>query len=519
MTLPADSDDASIGAAVAHLQAGRTDLAAGICRDILTSNPRHTAALHLLGVLHFKMRQWAEAADFLNDATMVEPDNGEIHFVLGAALAALDDLPGAAGAYARVTHLTPDNAEAHSRLGLTLHGLERVEEAEASFSRALEINPHTTAALSGMAAIYHDRDQLDAAEDCLRRALAINPSQPQASYNLGNVLLTARRPRQAREAFASAVANAPDFAEAHVQMAVTRLLEGDYVAGWSDYEWRWKIPEFRDPIAAAGKPAWNGEKTEGALFLQCEQGAGDTLQFIRFAPMVADRCRRVVVRARSELMGLVGSVRGVDDVIETFAAPGDVIAQAPLMSLPRLFATEPKDIPSEFPYVHADPVLVRQWRQRLAPYPGKKIGLSWRGNPKHVEDRRRSCPLEALLPLLAVPGVSAFSLQPDAPAADQAALGGMIDLTDHLGDFGHTAALIKNLDLVISVDTSVVHLAGALDKPVWVLLSTANDWRWGMEGSTSIWYPSATLFRQSHLGDWAGLAADVSSALARWAGS
>jgi hypothetical protein len=375
----------------------------------------------------------------------------------------------------------PEEPEFHNNLGLALAAADRTDEAIAQHRDALDRKPDLTSAWN----------------------------------NLGLALQAANRVPEAIAAFRQALALAPDFAQAHWNVALALLLTGQYEEGWREYEWRHRAQTF-GAVSASTAPRWNGEALQGrTLLLWAEQGLGDALQFVRFAAPLADRGARVIVRAPESLCELLASAPGVDGVVRE----GDPLPahdlQLPLLSVAGVLGIAANTIPSAVPYLCATAADIAALAPALIVPPGTlRVGLSWAGNAKHVNDRRRSCPLSALAPLLDLPGVAWYSLQkgdgedqiPQVPAA------ACIRLLDARNDFARKAALIHGLDLVVSVDTSNAHLAGALGKPVFILLPAAPDWRWGLDRADCPWYPTARLFRQRAAGDWAGVVSDVRAA-------
>lgn len=307
--------------------------------------------------------------------------------------------------------------------------------------------------------------------------------------------------------FRKALEEKPDFAEARWNMGLTCLLSGNFIEGWEGYEWRWEKPDYKKFKRDFPKFIWQGEELKGQrILLHAEQGYGDTLQFIRYVPLVDARNARVIVECPRDLTKLLGNIDGVSRVVARNDPLPEFDLHCPLMSLPKVFGTTLDSIPSKIPYLNADPDLIRTWKGRISSNIMKfKVGLAWSGNPEHQNDRNRSCALEILSPLAQVKNVQFFSLQKGRGSEEvkSPVQGlGMIDLTDQIQDFSDTAALIENLDLVVSVDTVVAHLAGALGKRVWTLLPYSPDWRWLLEREDSPWYPTMHLYRQPKPGDW-----------------
>jgi hypothetical protein len=318
---------------------------------------------------------------------------------------------------------------------------------------------------------------------------------------------------EAEASFRRAIELRTDFADAHNDLAMCLLLRGDFSQGWQEYEWRWKLPEIRRIDPKIPGPAWDGSPLDGeSIFLHAEQGFGDTIQFARYIPMVAQRGARVILACQPEVAPLIRQIEGIERIILPGEPRPACDTHLPLLSLPRIFETRLDTIPAKVPYIHADPERAEHWKSRLAEHAGSlKVGLCWSGRAMHSRDIFRSIPPEQLAPLASVEGVRFFSLQKGAATAPPIPL---IDPTPELHDFSDTAALINNLDLVITVDTAVAHVAGAMGKPVWLLLSFCPDWRWLLERPDSPWYPTARVFRQASAGDWRAVMLDVANALA-----
>ena len=382
----------------------------------------------------------------------------------------------------RAVALVPEEPEFHNNLGLTLAAADRTDEAIAQY----------------------------------RQALAQKPDLATAWNNLGLALQAANELPEATAAFRAALRVAPDFAQAHWNLSLSLLVTGQYAEGWREYEWRHRAQTF-GTAAVSTAPRWQGEDLTGrTILLSAEQGLGDALQFARFAATLGGRGARVIIRAPDALEGILASAPGAAAVLRAADPLPAHDFQLPLLSVAGVLGTDEHTIPATVPYLAATRADVAALAPAIAAVPGKlRVGLSWAGNAQHVNDRRRSCPLAALAPLLELPDIAWFSLQKD-DGEDQIAhvpSAARIRLLDVRNDFAHKAALIDSLDLVISVDTSSAHLAGALGKPVWILLPAAPDWRWGLSRPDSPWYPTARLFRQPAVGDWASVVAEARTAL------
>ncbi len=354
------------------------------------------------------------------------------------------------------------------------------------------------------------------AENCYHEALRLNPRYAEAHNNLASALQALGRHEEALAGYDLALLYQPDSASAHWNRSLAWLQQGDYQRGWPEYEWRWR----RDRVVRRRLPGapWDGAPLDGrTLLIYPEQGLGDQIQFVRYAPLARQQGGRVVVECPPALLGLFATCPGIDQLVAegTPLPPFDV--HVPVMSLPHRLGTTLETIPAAVPYLSADPARVASWAEVLAGIPGYRVGIAWQGNPRHAWDRHRSIPLARFAPLAQVPGVRLVSLQ-KGPGVEQ--LRGLAErlpvavLPDGPeGTFLDTAAVVSQLDLVVTADTALAHLAGALGVPVWVALSAHSDWRWLRDREDTPWYPSMRLFRQATLGDWPGVFACMAAEL------
>jgi predicted O-linked N-acetylglucosamine transferase (SPINDLY family)/ADP-heptose:LPS heptosyltransferase len=501
--------------AMALRQGNRAGEAETLARRILASEPDNRATLNLLGVLRNEAGDPKEATDLFARLVELSPD-AEAHYNLAVVLGTLERYDEAIVQYRHAIARKPDHARAHSNLGSALRLRGRLDEAEAACRRALEIDPDAASAHINLGTVFTSRERLDEAVQSFRRATELNPKLPEAFLNLGLALHNQGRLEDALAQYRRAIGVRPDYADAHMGEAFALLTLGrDFPAALEKLEWRWRLADRKSRGFA--EPLWRGEPLEGkTILLHAEQGFGDSLMLLRYAPMVAARGGRVVIELPRALMRLARTIAGGPFPVVAEGAPlPDFDLHCPFMSLPRAFATTPDTIPGRVPYLSAAPEDVLRWKERLGEAPGLKVGIAWAGNPQHRNDERRSVALERFAALLDVPGVRWFSLQVGARAGDLAALppGRVNDLSPQLTDFAQTAAALANLDLVITADTAPAHLAGALGKPVWVLLPFSPDWRWFAKRADSPWYPSARLFRQNAPGDWESVIETVRGAL------
>ena len=399
-----------------------------------------------------------------------------------------------------------------------LHQAGQLAEAAAAYRGILQRRPDHAAANSNLGTILQTQGALAEAANHYRAAISARPAYPEAWNNLGLALMDLGQPDEATAAFRNAVGQKPDFAHAHFGLGMARLLDGDLVEGWREYDWRLLTPEFVQ-TRPEGR-GWNGSTLGGQrILLAAEQGLGDTLQFVRYAPLVAARGGRVILFSQPPLAKLLRGVEGVEMVVDEIAKAPPHACWAPLMSLPLVFGTTLGTIPANVPYVRPDPQLAGLWSQRIGPRRGLRVGVAWRGDPNQRRDAARSASPAALAPLLQTPGIQVVSLQKDATHDELAALDvPVLDTGPRLASFADTAAVVANLDLVITVETAIAHLAGAMGARTWTLLPFAADWRWLRERADSPWYPSMRLFRQPAAGDWASVVAEARAALAALTG-
>ena len=482
-----------------------------IGKAIALSKSRPVAAFHNnIGLAYRGLGKLDEAAQHFQQAARLKRDYAEAHSNLAAVLQAQGKLDEAAAAYRRALNYAPGHPNAQYGLGVVLKELGQLDEAAAALQRVVQIAPNFPDAQNSLGAVLKEQGKHDQAVGHFRQAIALNPDFGNAHFNLAMVLREQGKPEDAAVAYRQALKLMPDDAQAHVDYAMTLLLGGDFAAGWKEYEWRWRT-QYQRPRPFA-QPLWDGGDIAGkTILLHSEQGLGDTLQFVRYAPMVAQRGARIVLEVQKSLASLMKNLDGVAEVI----AQGDALPpfdlHCPLMSLPLAFRTAGDTIPGDTPYLKADAERAAVWQAKLAALPGLKVGLVWAGAPRpglpaaDAIDRRRSLNLDQLASFAGLEGVSFISLQmgPPSEQAKKPPAGLVIhDWTGEIGDFADTAALVSGLDLVIGVDTSVIHLAGGLGKPVWMFNRFDTCWRWQLERKDSPWYPGLRQFRQPAPGIW-----------------
>jgi cytochrome c-type biogenesis protein CcmH/NrfG len=453
-TLPGgETVDQALARAQTAAQAKRLNEAAGICADALAVAPEHPPALALRGIIA---------------AMQNEPEQG-----IGLLQRAIKLRPGVASWYAHLSSLC--------------RATYRMDEALAAGQESIRLEPNNADNLVNLSLIFVDMDDRERAIACLLRALG----------------------------------QKHDHADGHLALAQNLLAMGDFTPGWLEYEWRNETEAGKNTMPKMTSAAWNGMVIpKGRILLVGDQGYGDTIQFARYIPRVAAMCEEVVLGCSAEMGPILQNIPGVKQFCHRWNDVPGHAAHCRLSSLPYLFQTKLETIPAQVPYLKAEPARMAYWRDRFAAQlpPGRRIGLAWSGRPTHPNDRRRSLPLARLRGIAAAGGEHAafVCLQKPIPAADHEVMPlfrGMTDLSEDLKDFGETAAVIENLDMVLTVDTSMGHLAGALAKPAWIMLPKAADWRWMLNRSDSPWYPTVRLFRQHFPGAWDDLLTEVSRAL------
>lgn len=532
---------------------GKPDAAAACYRQALEGRPEDAQTRMKLANVYLERGRREEAIVELAAAALFEPRLAEAHFRLGNVLHQSGRLEDAERAYARATgalpafpeaHFNrgvvclmlnrpaeavaayreavrhnPHYPEAHNNLGLTLYALGRIEASLAHYESAIAARPDYTDALCNLGVALNDLGRHQEAIGRYRQALAIEPNHPEAWTSLASALISTNCPAKAVEACRKVLETAPHDADARWNMGVAQLMLGNLAEGWEGYEWRFR--RANQHARDFARELWDGSRLDGRrILLHAEQGLGDSIQFIRYAPEARRRGGTVLVECHAPLVRLFRSVAGPSGLAPRGAPLAEFDCHAPLLSLPRILGTTVENIPRDVPYLHAEPELVRKWALIIRDAAGGaafKIGLVWAGNPGHRNDRNRSVPPDKLALLAGVPNSVFFSLQ-QGDAADARPRDGslrLVPLPEPLTDFAETAAVISNLDLVISADTSVAHLAGALGHPVWTLLPFAADWRWMIDREDSPWYPTMRLFRQSAPQDWDSVLARVRAELLR----
>ena len=495
----------ALQSALRHHQKGELQKAEAVYRQILRADKGNADALHLLGVIAYQSGRNTEAIELIGKAICVNQNVPIFHNNLGLAFHGQGKLEEAMACYSRALSLNPVFPEAYNNLGNVFQGQGKSEEAIACFNRALSLNPGYPEAHNNLGNMFKEQGKSEEAIACYSRALSLNPGYPESHNNLGAVFKEQGKLEEARACFNRAMSLKPDYPEARFNSGLLSLLQGDFEEGWRSYEYRRSFSDIKHLKCV--QPQWHGgDAGDKTILIWAEQGFGDMVQFIRYVSLVSERCGKVIVECQKELVSIIRRINLIDKVVERGDQIPDFDFHCPVMTLPLLLKTDIETIPAAIPYINIDPEKISDWRRRIGvDNGGFKVGLCWAGNPRHKYDRSRSLSLEKLSPLSELEGVVFYSLQKGKAVGQMKEaqdIMGLVDYTDHLNDFSDTAALIENLDLVISVDTAVVHLAGAMGKRVWTLLPYIPDWRWLLYRSDSPWYPSMRLFRQPEYGDW-----------------
>lgn len=533
---------------------GKSDAALKSYVQATLINPSYVDAYNAWGNLHQRMKRFEEALECYGHAIRIQPNHLDALNNRGVALKELGRFDEALASYDDVIRVSPFYAEAYSNRGITYQRLGRLAEAMADYDQAIQINPGFAQAYSNRGDALQELKRLDEALVNYEHAIRINPSFAEAYNNHGNTLRTLKRFDEALASYGHAVSIKADYPDAHSNKAVLlkelkRLVEardsfdqallidpdfvaanwnqslfliltGDYLRGWEQYEWRFKNEELKESYYKFPQLAWRGQEDISGkkLLIHGEQGFGDVIQFCRYLPYVKALGAHIIFEVTKPLVSFVSSLK-CEMIVIARGEPLPVFdAYCPVMSLPFVFKTTVETIPSQIPYLYSDQIKVANWQRRLGLKDRVRIGVVWSGSKSHANDMNRSLPLDKLLPLFSLP-VEWHSLQKEYQQSDLEALNQNPQILQHqndLNDFADTAALIQCMDLVISVDTSVVHVAGAIGKPVWILLPYNPDYRWLLEREDSPWYPSARLFRQESFYDWTEVIQSVKDDLQSW---
>jgi tetratricopeptide (TPR) repeat protein len=506
LTLRSDFADAWSGRGNALRALGRHEAALFSYNSALRLQPGNAALHNNRGIVLAQMGRPREALASYDTALAGKSDSAVAHYNRGNALLALEQFDEALASYARAAAFGLDHAQIHNNRGNALRGLRRFDEALASYAAALTREPAYNDALQNRAAVYGDLGRHGDAIAIYDQILAAEPSAGILNAK-GMAQSEAGRWEDAVQSHLAALALKADDAESRWTLGISRLRRGDFDQGWRDYEARWQADSAKLKPRHFSQPLWLGEAPlkNKTILLHAEQGLGDTLQFCRYVSLVADHGARVVLEVQPQLRNLLSGLAGVSQIVAQGEPLPPFDLHCPLMSLPHAFGTTGTTIPKPASYLEPPAEKLALVQDKLGPRTRPRIGFVWSGNPKHKNDRRRSVPLDQLIAAMPVQA-HLFSFQKDLRPGDQAVLSGHSQVTslgEHLHDFTDTAAYCAAMDLIVSVDTSLAHLAAALGKPTWILLPFNPDWRWLLDRRDSPWYDAATLYRQNSPDDWA----------------
>jgi tetratricopeptide (TPR) repeat protein/SAM-dependent methyltransferase len=467
-----------------------------------------------------KSGQSEEALAAFRKALTFHPNHPVVCNNLAAVLASRGELEEALALYRKSLAADPSLAFTYSNMSDTLTRLGRYDEALAAATRASALDPNSPDAFNNVGSALLEVARFDEAIIALEKALALNPNFAFAHSNMGNALRSLGRLDEAIACFEKAVELGPHLAIAHKNLGLTRLQKGEYRTGWPEYGWRWQA----DGHAPRNypQPHWQGESLAGkTLLLYTEQGLGDAIQFARFIPELAAQGARIVLEVHPQLMGLMRRLAGVSEIISAWGEVPPFDIYLPIMDIPGVLGLMPDTIPRKVPYLSAEPERIARWRERIGAH-GFKVGIAWEGFGGTPRKKLRSAALSCFAPLADIEGVCLISLQKQAPDAPTEPFIERLGVETIGPDFDSgpdafldTAAVMESLDLIITIDTSIAHVAGALARPVWIALTKVPDWRWKMEGRDSVWYPTAQLFRQTVDGEWPSVFAEMAGELAK----
>jgi tetratricopeptide (TPR) repeat protein/glycosyltransferase involved in cell wall biosynthesis len=484
-------------------------------------NPSYTEAYFDLAVTLYEQEDFEGAIAAYQKLITIAPNHFEVHNCLGVALERNGNSDEAIANFHQAIAINPNHAETYNNLGLALYNRGEFDLAISNYQKAIVLKPSLVGAYNNLGIVLNEMGKLDEAINNFRAALAIEPNYAEARYGLGAAHYEMGKLVEAINIFREAILIKPNYADAHFSFGAAHLSIGDFERGFSEYEWRLR-GKNRVTLPSFTQPQWDGEDlNDKSILIQPEQGLGDQIQFVRYAPLIQERGGRIILVCDRLLLELFKTTKGIHELL-TVGDPLPIFdVWVPIMSLPRILGTTLETIPNCVPYLFSSNANLFNLDREFPSYDRKlKVGLVWSSKPNHPTSARRSCPLNLLIQLLEIPNIKFYSLQKEASNSDWEILrqmaGRVTNLRQHLHDFAATAAIIDKLDLVITVDTAVAHLAGAMGKPVWVMLTFVPDWRWMLEGEDSIWYPTMRLFRQQQIGNWVEVVSRVGQALAMY---
>lgn len=512
-----DVPDAHNNLGVAYKALGEWEPAMRAFQAAIKANPEYSQAFFNLGAVLDERELPADAEKCYRRGLELNPADRQMRSALAETLGRQQKWEDAEACYRQLAVGESDNPDLQVRLGFVLVRQDRLDEAVELFQKVLAAKPDYHEIHNNLGYIYERQGRLDDAIAATGRALELCPDYAEGHNNLGTALKSLGRLDEACSSFRQALTLRPDFPLAEFNLGTTLLLQGDLTGGWPGYDRRSDTLDV--PPVSYGKPRWDGSPLDGrTILLAAEQGLGDTIQFIRYAPLIQKTASRVIVHCPRPLAKLLDGCDGIDQLIFEGDELPDFEIEAPLLSLPRILGTTAETIPADVPYLAANDDLVAKWQKWRADIDGFTVGICWQGNRDYPRDNERSPRLQAFAPLAAIPGVKLVSLQKGDGCEQISDVGFDViepgdDFDGAAGAFMDTAALMMNLDLIVTSDTAIPHLAGALGVPVWLALPFLPDWRWLLDREDSPWYPSMRLFRQPAIGDWDTPLANIAKAL------
>ncbi|HEY8749453.1 MAG TPA: tetratricopeptide repeat protein [Tepidisphaeraceae bacterium] len=513
-TLHAGNAQVQLRLGVAYAAAGRSEEACAAYRRAAELSPQLAEAYFHLGNALKRQKRMCEAAEAYGHALAARPSYAEALHNLGMVFEEESRWEDAVAAFRQVVKLRPSLQSAFHGLGLSLRAMGKLEDAIVALRQAVALDPNSFDSLILLADCVQQFGTNQEALGLYRQALVLRPDNPLTLVKCGDILDRGQNPDAAMKMFSRALEILPNYPEAVLNRAICLLRQGQFEEGWKGYDARWHIQKRLYDREAIQQPLWNGEDLrDRRLLLHLEQGMGDSIQFARYIPLLVGQGARVIVRCPPALLRLFSENLGVQQVLTKDEPLPDFDFHLPLLSVPRVMGTTLDTIPAQVPYLLPSADLVEHWRSRLSSDSSKiRIGLAWAGSPTHGHDRIRSMPFAEFAPLRSVRHASFYSLQVGLGRNQiTESAGGLpvTDLGDELHDFADTAAAMMNLDLVVSVDTAVAHLAGALGRTTWLLLPHSFEWRWLLKRSDSPWYPTMRIYHQNHPGDWTSVMREV----------
>jgi tetratricopeptide (TPR) repeat protein len=514
VNLNPESQESYTNLAIAQLSLQEIDPAIKAYEASLSLNPELEKNWNALGALYLERGTPEEALGAFEKALKINPKNAEAWFNRGNALSIQRKYEDAIEGYDKAISFKENYFKAQNNKGNALKELGLFTEAIDCYREALKAKPDFIEACLNIGNAWSDSGKPEKALEYYDRIEAASPLLPSALLNKGNALKQMGLRDEALESLKRAIELAPENTDAHLNYGMALLLYGNFKEGWQEYEWRLKRQELQS--AQMPQPKWNGANAKDKnLLVIAEQGFGDTIQSARFFPMAKERCGKVTFACRKPLLSLMKNVSGIDKLIAKEKIDElDFDIYIPNMSLPGIFNADLSSIPSSTPYIFPDKEKIEEWKEKILSDKKFRVGLCWAGSPTNTNDRNRSTNFNSLKKLLEIKEIDFYSLQ-KGPASLEAkdCENNFSNMTEDFKDFSDTAALIENLDLVISVDTAIAHLAGAMNKPIWLILPFEPEWRWLTERTDSPWYPSMRIFRQNTFNGWVGVIAKIKKKL------